>query len=66
MTIKDFFNGTYEIEVNCNNCKQRSIVRIPKGITISQFRTNKLINRKSKCQFCGCNPIEIEKNLEGY
>jgi len=45
--------GTYSIKVKCRNCSKISIIKIPKGITISEF----LDEKGGGCANCGCETI---------
>lgn len=40
----------YKIKVECGNCGDLSIVRIPNGKTILEF----LKQKKGKCNYCKC------------
>ena len=50
-----FKKKRYEINVLCDNCDQRSSVKIPKGLTIDEH----LSSGKGLCPNCGC-PISLE------
>ena len=46
---------TYDVKMSCENCKKNSIVRIRKGVSISQW----MDDYRGKCPFCGCNTISL-------
>lgn len=52
----------YDVNVICDNCDQRSVILIPKGITISDH----LKDNKGLCPNCGV-PIKLEfqQKMEG-
>jgi len=61
-----FLKRKYKIERECNNCKEKTIVKIKKGITITKFEGDNKLNDGTKCKYCGCNPFELKENLGGY
>lgn len=40
--------GTYDVPVLCENCRQRSILTITKGVLVKDF----------KCPVCGCKALQ--------
>jgi len=48
----------YNIWLNCDNCKVKTLCGIPKGITIKE----RVKSGKAACSYCGC----VIKTDEGF
>ena len=44
----------YLIRAECGNCGDTSEIRIPRGITITEY----LSGRQARCPNCGCNQLK--------
>lgn len=48
--LLEILKGKYNFDTQCDNCKSKVTLRIPRGIRIEDF----ISSNKAKCSYCGC------------
>ncbi len=51
MALLDKFKKTYSLNVKCSNCGGISIMKIPKGLRIDEYKKDAI------CDTCGCSEL---------